>query len=62
MKRTEERIRGDKYDKSTLYVFMEISQWNPFVQTIYTKKKKKIVWSSIGPKLELSGAPKPYRL
>jgi hypothetical protein len=26
MKRTEERIRGDKYDKSTLYVFMEISQ------------------------------------
>jgi hypothetical protein len=29
----------DEYDQSTLYAYMEISQWNPFVQLIYANEK-----------------------
>jgi hypothetical protein len=32
-------IRGGEFNQGTLYAYMEISQWNPFVQLIYTNKK-----------------------
>jgi hypothetical protein len=31
---------GGEFDQSVLYAYMEISQWNPFVQLIYVNKKK----------------------
>jgi hypothetical protein len=39
--------RGDEFDQSTLYVCMEIQQWKPFVQWIYTKKKAEILPSKL---------------
>jgi hypothetical protein len=29
-----------EFGQSILYAWMEISQWNPFVQVIYTNKNK----------------------
>jgi hypothetical protein len=34
--------RWGELDESTLYAYIEISQWNSFVQLIYANKKWKI--------------------
>jgi hypothetical protein len=42
MKRMGRRkSNGSEFDPSTLYACMEISQWNPFIQLIYTDKNGK---------------------
>jgi hypothetical protein len=33
--------KGDEFDQNTLYAYIEISQWNSFVQLIYASKKEK---------------------
>jgi hypothetical protein len=38
---TRKSNRGAEFDQSTLYECMKISQWNAFVQLIYTNKKLK---------------------
>jgi hypothetical protein len=30
--------RGDEFDRSALHTFMEILQWNPFVELIHANK------------------------
>jgi hypothetical protein len=49
MGRGDKKAREGEFDQSTLYAYMEISQWNPFVQLIYTIKKSGVSLSACDP-------------
>jgi hypothetical protein len=36
--------RGGEFDPGTLYAYMEISQWKPFIQLIKIEEKKRLIW------------------
>jgi hypothetical protein len=35
------KIQWGEFDQSTIYSYMEIPQWNPFVQLVYANRKEK---------------------
>jgi hypothetical protein len=43
-RRLSKSNRGGKFAQSTLYTYMEISQWNPFVKLIYSNLKNYFLW------------------